>query len=78
MLTMPAIGARVRFTRADKPERTVTGTVITHYPSYPFHVAGKLVTPEDSVEIRVDVIHEWWPYPDGDTFCPDISEVELI
>ena len=78
MKTMPDIGTRVRFTREDKPENTITGTVVTHYPSESFHVAGKKVTTNDSAEIKVDSIPDWWPYPDADTFCPDIHELEEI
>jgi len=75
---MPDIGTRVRFTREDKPERTVTGTVVTHYPSQPFYVDGKKVVPDDAAEIKVDSIPGWWPYPDYDTFCPPIHELEEI
>ena len=78
MKTMPNIGTRVRFTREDRPENTITGTVVTHYPSESFHVDGKKVTPPDAAEIKVDSIPSWWPYTDLDTFCPSIDELEEI
>jgi hypothetical protein len=75
---MPAIGARVRFTRTDKPERTITGTVTEHYPGYRFHAAGKPVDVPDAVAVRVDEIPEWWAYPDTDVFAPGIDEIEPL
>ncbi len=75
---MPDIGTRVRFTREDMPERTVNGTVITHYPSESFYVDGKKVTTHDAAEIQVDSIPDWWPYDECDTFCPGIEELEEI
>ena len=75
---MPDIGTRVLFTREDMPERTVTGTVITHYPSESFYVDGKKVTTHDAAEIQVDSIPDWWPYDECDTFCPGIDELEEI
>jgi len=78
MKTMPDIGTRVRFTREDKPERTVTGTVVTQYPGESFHVDGKKVETDDAAEIKVDSIPDWWPYTDQDSFCPSIQELEEI
>lgn len=78
MKTMPEIGTRVRFTRADKPERTITGTVTEQWPSYSFHVDGKKVTADDAASVTVDSIPDWWAYPNSDTFAPSIDELEEL
>ncbi len=79
MLTMPAIGARVRFTRADKPERTVTGTVTKQYHGYEARDEnGNRYIQNDAVCIRVDALPEWWPYCDCQDFAPDIDEIEPL
>ena len=79
MNRMPDIGARVRFTRADRPVRTVTGTVTKHYPGLPARDEhGRRYTQEDAVCIRVDRRPSWWPYCNSDLFAPDISEIEPI
>ena len=64
------IGDRVRFVRADKPERTLVGTVRKVY------LAWELI-PERAEGVP-DVIPEWWPYPDCDSFAPDTDELTII
>lgn len=78
MDTMPEIGTRVRFTRADKPERTITGTVTAHWPSNSFYVDGKKVTTDPAASMKVDSIPDWWAYPNSDIFAPSIHELEEL
>ena len=75
---LPEIGSRVRFTRADKPERTLVGTVTVHYPGYEFWTDGRKVTVPDAVTMKPDELPDWWAYPDDDVFCPGIDELEPI
>ena len=80
MNTFPPIGSRVRFTRSDKPERTITGTVLAHYPGHPFtdKESGEYIEVEDHACVQVDSVPDWWAYPNTDKFAPEISELEII
>lgn len=72
------VGDRVRFTRADRPERTLTGTIRKIYSAYDEMYEGRRVTCEEGAEIVPDTLPDWWPYPDNDSFVPDTSELTLI
>jgi hypothetical protein len=82
---LPKIGERVRYTRADRPERTLTGTVTKHYPGY---YGGTLrerpVGSPDWEEhwsacVAVDEpLPEWWGYLGTNLFAPSIAELEPL
>lgn len=71
-------GDRVRFTRADRPERTLTGTIRKMYPAYDEIYEGERVTSDEAAEVVPDTLPDWWPYPDCDSFAPSTSELVPI
>ena len=75
-------GDRVRFTRADKPERTCTGTIIKILPGFteryqePPH--EKYTVPNSAIVEVMNPVPDWWAYPNSRTFAPDLADLELI
>lgn len=69
------VGTRVRYIGDWKIMKGVTGIVTKHYPG--FLGDFKRDSSLDSVAIKVDKKPEFWGYS-GDTFSPDVSEVEII
>lgn len=80
MKTLPAIGKRVTYRRADGA-RTCTGTVMAHYRGGDKHTdpeTGARYTTPDHVGIKVDApLPTWWPYGGTDRFAPAIDEVTI-
>lgn len=72
------LGDRVRFIRADRPERTLVGTIRKIYPAYDEMYEGERVTSDEAAEVVPDTLPDWWPYPDCDSFAPSTIELTLI
>jgi hypothetical protein len=82
-ISMPPIGARVRYQCPRDPERTCTGTVVKHYPGYGEKhrdaETGEIYTSPDHVAIQVDKpLPPWWGYIGTDRFAPEASECEVL
>ena len=74
-------GDRVRYTRADKPERTCLGTIVKILPGFTerYQDAPRdLYTVEDCAIVEVmNPVPDWWAYPDSLRFAPDLSELRV-
>lgn len=80
MKTMPKIGTRVAYRSSVAGRvRECSGVVVAHYPGYGEKCrdeeTGETWISPDHAGVKVDVIPEWWPYPDTDRFAPDIAEL---
>lgn len=75
MKVLPKNGTRVTCRWRD---RTLTGTVVKHYPSYRANGTERPFNPEwDAVSVAVDDLPEGWPYRTN-RFAPRIEDVELL
>ena len=77
MLRMPKIGERVVYVGSWEKMRGVVGVVTKQYPGYIHRDADGTVRVHDSVAVKPDVLPEGWPYPEHDTFAPQVSELRL-
>lgn len=85
MKTLPKIGARVRYTRAQREHlteaRTCDGVAVGHFRGgYEWlDEEGVSRIMPDAVCVQADEpLPAWWPYNGTNRFAPEITEIESI